>query len=77
MIGAIEDKICDKILPVNSVAMANRLKEILEERNTNTLLGLQNNIKVRKLMWLLNAQVYGETGTIDMEKEWEKLCKVV
>jgi hypothetical protein len=73
----MEDRVCDKILPVNSLAMLSRLKQVIQERNTNTLLGLQNSIAVRKLMWLLNSQVYGETVNIDMESEWKKLCEVV
>lgn len=66
----IEDTIFDDMLPVNSLAMIERLREVLDERGTNCLSNIRDDLRVRKLMWLLNSQVYGQSHIIDMEDEW-------
>jgi len=75
MVGTIEEAACGDILPVNAKAMANRLIEIMDEHNTNNLEGdVGKEPRVHKLLWLLNQQVFGQLGKIDMSKEWECLC---
>lgn len=69
----IEDKIHEDYLPVNSLVMANRLIDLLRENNTNCLLSLKDNIQVKKLLWLLNSQVFGELSIIDMSELWNEL----
>lgn len=73
----IEDTIGDDGLPVNSLAMVERLKELLKENNTNCLSDCKSDIRIRKLMWLINQQVYGQIATIDMYKEWGELTRKV
>lgn len=69
----IEDKIHEDYLPVNTKVMAHRLIEILEENDTNCLLGLKDNKQVKKLLWLINSQVFGELAIIDMSRLWNEL----
>lgn len=71
----IEDCIFDNNLPVNTIAMLNRLEELLKENETNSLLSesCKMDARIKRLFWLLNSQVYGQVATIDMYNEWSKL----
>jgi len=71
----IEDTIFDSGLPVNSLAMLNRLKQLIEENKTNSLNApkCKNDNRIRRLMWLLNSQFYGQLETINLMTEWQKL----
>ena len=71
----IEDMIEDKFLPVNSIAMLSRLKELLKENETNNLEECREDKRIRKLMWLMNQQVYGQLGVIDLSREWRALTE--
>lgn len=59
----VEDTIFDEIVP-NTFVLLNRLKEVLKEIGTNSLLEktAQQDLRVRKLMWLLNAQMHDCIG---------------
>ena len=72
----IEDTIHDNSLPINTIAMCNRLIEILRESDTNCVMSLDdvNRIKFRKCLWLINQQVFGQMGVIDMVNEWDHLA---
>lgn len=72
----IEDTVCDEALPVNTIAMLNRLQEILDKAHTNSALSLVGNdlLCFRKCLWLINSQVYKQLGYIDMSKEWAEFC---
>jgi len=72
----IEDTIFEKGLPVNTIAMLNRLKNLLEENGTNCLKNCRDDIRVKKLMWLINRQFYGEQVSIDLWDEWDQLKKI-
>jgi len=56
----VEDCFGDLLLPVNSLAILNRLMELLREHKTNSFLTkkAQKDIRVRKCMWLL-LELYG------------------
>ena len=71
----IEDTISEESMPVNCIAMANRLVEILREGDTNCVTSLkgENLLKFRKCLWLLTALTYGQMATIDMVGEWNRL----
>lgn len=78
----IEDAIYEDALPVNTIAMANRLKEILKQNDTNCALSLKTDpkrkeglIKFKRALWLINQQIYGQVGTIDMMEEWGVLTQ--
>lgn len=68
----IEDTVMEEGLPVNSKAMLNRLNEIMDESKTNCLNDINGDMRVRKILWLLNGQVHGQLATIDMSKEWDR-----
>ena len=75
----IEDTIGEQGLPVNTIAMANRLIEILKENKTNCASDLlkykgkkEELLKFRKCLWLINQQVHGALGTVNISDErWE------
>lgn len=70
----IEDTIFDDGMAVNCIAGANRLIELLHENNTNCLKDLKDP-RIKRLMWFLNQYVFGQTATIDMYTEWDRLYK--
>ena len=74
----IEETIFDESLPVNSIAMANRLVEILKANNTNSFISLpeKDKIRYRMCLWLINQQVFGQTPIVDMNEEWNELRKL-
>jgi hypothetical protein len=69
----IEDTIFETGLPVNTRAMLARMEALLKENNTNCMTDAQTDPRVRRLMWLLNSQVLGTMGTMDMADEWGRL----
>ena len=69
----IEQTIVHEGLPVNSIAMLTRLQELLEENKTNSFEGMICDHKIKGVMWLLNAQVFGQCACIDMVTLWEEL----
>jgi hypothetical protein len=69
----IEDTIFDRLLPVNTKATLNRLNKLLDEHQTNSLIGCKYDPRIKRLIWLLNSQIYGQMATIDMEAEWQSL----
>ena len=69
----IEDTIFDEILPVNTKPILNRMRKLLDDNKTNSLYQCKENPRIKKLMWLLNSQFYGQLTTINMIDEWQKL----
>jgi hypothetical protein len=74
----IEDTMCDEALPVNTIAMANRLIEILQENNCNNVPSIKDRKeelkKFKKCLWLINSQTYGQLEILNMMDEWSDLC---
>jgi len=54
----IEDTIFDSYLPVNTLAMLERLKEVIKENKTNNLERCTSDTRIQRLMWLIMNQ-YG------------------
>jgi hypothetical protein len=69
----IENTIKYEVLPVNSKAMVNRLIELMDEEGTNCLQNMRCDLRVKGVLWLLNQQVFGQLGTIDMFELWQEL----
>ena len=69
----IEETIFDDHLPVNTLVMLKRMREILDDNKTNSILSCRNDPRIRKLMWLLNTQTYGQLSVIDLEAEFTAL----
>lgn len=65
-------------LPVNSLAMLNELREILERNETNSFLTDLPDEDLREakaFLWVINSQIYGQLATIDMQEEWRELAE--
>jgi len=73
----IEDTIFDEGMAINSLVALNRLIEIIHEHNTNTILEetVRKDLRVRRLFWFLNSQMYGQLTSIDQEQIWDELHK--
>ncbi len=82
----IEEYVFEDSLPVNTLPMIERLKEILKTANTNSVLSLREKEKdgykekelfdrFKACLWLINQQVYGQLNKIDLYKEWNRLEK--
>ena len=69
----IEDTLTNSALPCNSKAMVYRLLELLEEHETNSLESCRDDPRVKKVLWLINSQVYGQLARIDMCREYDEL----
>jgi hypothetical protein len=71
----IEDTIFDGGLPVNSLAMLHRLEQLIRDCGTNSLQDeeTRNDPRVRRLMWLIGQQFYGQTTVVDFQLEWDQL----
>lgn len=69
----IEDSIFGNNLPCNSFVMLDRLRELIIENHTNSLENCKSDPRVRRILWLLNSQVWGQLGNIDMPKRWVQL----
>jgi len=69
----IESRVFDRGLPVNTLAMAERLKELLKENDTNCLEHAKSDPRIRQLLWLINQQFYGSLATVDLGKEWDEM----
>ena len=76
-IKQIEDTVLDTGLPVNSLAMLNRIKDILNNLKTNCLSEerARTDQRILKLMWLLNSQVFGQGAIINLYDQWYKWYK--
>ena len=70
----IENKIFSNSLPVNSIAIANRLIELLKEKQINSLNdSLAKDKQIEKCLWLLNSQYFGQIAKIDLGEWWDYL----
>ena len=69
----IEETVKTNSLPVNSKAMLSRLNELMNERPTNCLESIRDDIRVKAVLWLLNYQVFGQLATIDMCELWSEI----
>jgi hypothetical protein len=82
-----EHAFAESALPPNSIPFINRLKEVLDEARTNSLetVAIYRTLKdkrqeeagwkARALLWVLNAQYFGQLAMIDMSREWDELDK--
>lgn len=72
----IEDTICKENLPVNSLVMINRLKELLKEHKTNCLdtKSVKEDPRFKKLFWLMLQQFFGQDAVISIDGLWFELC---
>ena len=68
----IADGATAEYLPVNTFAVLHQLRAELEKLGTNSLVGIKSDT-LDRLLWLLNAQYYGELATIDMVSKWQEI----
>ncbi len=55
--------------PVNPIPFANGLSEIVMNEGTDTM----QTDEVKRILWVLMAQAYGQMATIDLGDEWDRL----
>jgi len=74
----VEETICDAYLPVNTIVFLKRAIEILNQAGTNCASSLEGipRINFRKVLWLINNQVYGTMAIVGLHDEWASLCGV-
>jgi len=56
--------------PVNPIPFANGISEIVMNEGTDAI----QSDEVKKVLWVLMAQAYGQMATIDLCDEWSRLC---
>ena len=56
--------------PVNPIPFANGISEIVMNEGTDAI----QSDEVKKVLWELMAQAYGQMATIDLCDEWSRLC---
>ena len=71
----IEDHVTQSdILPCNTLAMVNRIRELLAEYDTNTMLEIpDNDIRIDKVIYLLVTQRYGQLHDYRCTHVWQWL----
>lgn len=57
--------------PVNPVPFANGISEMVMNGGTDTI----ESDEVKKVLWVLMAQAYGQMATIDLGDEWDRLYR--
>lgn len=72
----IEETIFEDALPVNTLAMLDRMKEILKENQTNCASDLKGDGKLayRKCLWLVNNQI--RIVSPHSGEEWTELLRL-
>jgi hypothetical protein len=55
--------------PVNPIPFANGISEMVMNEGTDAI----KSDEVKKLLWVLMAQSYGQLSTIDLGDEWSRL----
>ena len=55
--------------PVNPIPFANGISEIVMNEGTDAI----KSDEVKKILWVLMAQSYGQLAKIDLCDEWERL----
>ena len=80
-----EHAFAESAFPPNSIPFLNRMKEVLDEARTNSLQTISEHRavkmtgseesywKARALLWVINAQFFGQVASIDMDQEWGEL----
>lgn len=73
----IEETVLGEALAVNSKAMLARIMELLDELGTNCLSeeSARSDPRIRAVLWLLNQQVFGQLGLVDMMEEYSSVAK--
>lgn len=64
-----------EIFPCNALPFLTRIRQLLQEGNTNAFDSLSEKAKVnvRACMWILMAQLYGQFAVLDLNHEWLEL----
>jgi hypothetical protein len=55
--------------PVNPIPFANGISEMVMNEGTDAI----KSDEVKKVLWVLMAQSYGQLATIDLCEEWDRL----
>lgn len=55
--------------PVNPIPFANGISEIVMSEGTDAL----KTDEMKRVLWVLMAQAYGQMATIDLSDEWSRL----
>lgn len=73
----IEDTLNTSILPTNTFPVLERLRVVLKELKTNSLINgvAHRDSRVKRLVWLINYQYHGELATIDQYQEYQDISK--
>ncbi len=59
----------DTSFPINPIPFANGISEIVMNEGSDTI----ETDEVKKILWVLMAQAYGQMATIDLCEEWSRL----
>jgi hypothetical protein len=67
------------IFPCNAFPFLKRMADILRENHTNAPDCLSEAAKIdyRACLWVVNGQIHGQLGVIDMGQEWDDCRKYV
>lgn len=65
----------DECFPINSLPFLNRCIEILKENGTNNPNGLskEEHLKIKKNMYILIGQTFGQLSNVDLVSLYDKL----
>jgi len=55
--------------PINPIPFANGISEMVMDGGTDAI----ESDEVKRVLWVLMAQAYGQMATIDLSDEWDRL----
>ncbi len=67
----LENAIFDTSFPCNAIPFARGVADYVREHGTDSV----QSDSVKRMLWILMAQSYGQMATIDLCAEWDRLNK--
>ena len=62
----------EESLPVNPIPFLNKAIELIKKNGTDYI----QSDEVKALLWIIQAQSYGQLATINLIEEWERLKEI-
>ena len=68
----LENAIFDESFPCNPIPFARGVADYVREHGTDSI----RSDAVKRILWILMSQSYGQLATIDLCAEWDRLSKL-
>jgi hypothetical protein len=62
----------DQVFPCNPIPFARKLADLVSDNGTDFI----KSDNAKRILWILNAQAYGQMANINLGEEWDRLRTV-